>query len=476
MTPSPHRSPLADLVAHIVYITNGLASTFHSSLELSRRLCETGHQVTYVSHADLRERVEAEGYPFHRLCADDLYQKQKKERRPPEKERRTIRGWLRWRAIRKQVRKDSLENREIEELIVDLRPDLLLIDIECHVAILAAIPLGIPIILPVVWYSLYHHQLAPPLNTPLIPDDSAESKRVIARAWRRVRREARLLEWRNRFSKFGDYRRHEPLSYDTFWIDDLRAFAKTRGLRLGQVADRTQFLRPFLYRELPILSFNVVEMEFPGISHPNFHYGGPMVFRGRRETRNSSEDRHRWELFRDEANQSGRPLLYASLGTYWSGDRGFLATILDAFRHHPEWSLVLGLGGTLDPGELEPIPSNVLALSWAPQVEVLKVADAAIIHGGVTTLNECLTFGVPMLVYSTHHVDQDGCAARIQYHGVGIMAEKDEDDCHAMSEKIQHLLSDPDYRQRLAEMRAAVDKSEAERLALDLIEEHLPRP
>ncbi|MGI9241420.1 MAG: nucleotide disphospho-sugar-binding domain-containing protein, partial [Verrucomicrobiales bacterium] len=457
-------------MANIVYITNGLSSTLHSSLELSRRLRGVGHQVTYVSFADLGEVIEGEGYPFHRLRAGEIFQKKKKDRRPPKRERRTIRGWFRWRAIRKQVRKESIENREIEELIAALRPDLLLIDIEFHVAILAAIPLGIPILLPVVWYSLYHHPLAPPLNTSLIPNESAESRRGIARAWRRVRREARLPEWRHRFSRFGDYRRHEPLAYDTFWIDDLREFARSRGLRIGQVADRSQFLRPFLYRDLPILSFNIREMEFPGIGHPNFHYVGPMVLRGRSGAGDPAGERHRWERFRDAVKGSGRPLLYASLGTYWSGGRAFLATILDAFRHHPEWSLVLGLGGTLDPAELEPIPPNALVLSWAPQVEILQVADAAIIHGGVTTLNECLSFGVPMLVYSTHHVDQDGCAARVEYHGVGLMAEKDEDDCHALSEKIGRLLSKQDYEQRLAEMKAAVEKSESERLAINLIE------
>ncbi len=466
--------PPAESVAHIVYITNGLASTLHSSLELSRRLHEAGHRVTYVSHADLGEVIEGEGHPFHRLRASEIFQEKKKQERPPKKERSTLRGRLRWRAIRKRVRKESLKNREVEDLIADLRPDLLLIDIEMHVAILAAIPLGIPILLPVVWYSLYQNPLVPPLNTLLIPDESSESRRAITRGWRRTRWEARLLEWRHRLSPYGDFRRHEPLVYDTVWIDDLRAFARTRGLRLDQVADRSQFLRPFLYTGLPILSFNIQEMEFPGADHPNFHYVGPMILRDRKESRTTLDERKRWKAFRDSAKASGQPLVYASLGTFWSSDRTFLATIIDAFRHHPEWSLVLGLGGKLDPKELEDVPPNILALSWAPQLEILEAADAAIIHGGVTTLNECLAYGVPMLVYSTHHVDQDGCAARIHYHGVGIMAEKDEDDSRALSEKVEHLISEASYRSRVEVMRERIAASESDRRALHLIEKHLP--
>lgn len=46
----------------IVYITNGMASTLNSSLELSRRLTDAGHEVIYLSQADVGPRVQAAGY------------------------------------------------------------------------------------------------------------------------------------------------------------------------------------------------------------------------------------------------------------------------------------------------------------------------------------------------------------------------------------------------------------------------------
>jgi UDP:flavonoid glycosyltransferase YjiC (YdhE family) len=45
----------------IVYLTNGMASTLNSSLELSRRLDQRGHSVTYVSHAHIADTVKAHG-------------------------------------------------------------------------------------------------------------------------------------------------------------------------------------------------------------------------------------------------------------------------------------------------------------------------------------------------------------------------------------------------------------------------------
>ena len=57
----------------ILYITNGMASTLNSSLELSRRLTEAGHTVIYVSHEDIGSTVTAEGYEFLQFDEDELF-------------------------------------------------------------------------------------------------------------------------------------------------------------------------------------------------------------------------------------------------------------------------------------------------------------------------------------------------------------------------------------------------------------------
>ncbi|CAE8581783.1 unnamed protein product [Polarella glacialis] len=47
---------------------------------------------------------------------------------------------------------------------------------------------------------------------------------------------------------------------------------------------------------------------------------------------------------------------------------------------------------------LLPVPSNFLVVPSVPQLEVLKLCDAFVTHGGANSMHEALSFGVPMAV------------------------------------------------------------------------------
>jgi len=111
--------------------------------------------------------------------------------------------------------------------------------------------------------------------------------------------------------------------------------------------------------------------------------------------------------------------------------------------------MILGLGGLLETNFLSSIPSNVHPFAWVPQLSVLEQADCSINHGGIHTINECIHFRVPMLIYSGKRYDQNGCAARIDFHGIGIAADKDEDDAIAIRQKIEQLLSQASYQEKM---------------------------
>jgi zeaxanthin glucosyltransferase len=65
-----------------------------------------------------------------------------------------------------------------------------------------------------------------------------------------------------------------------------------------------------------------------------------------------------------------------------------------------------------------PVPSNVIVVDQAPQIELLKRATLCITHAGLNTALESLAYGVPMVAIPIGY-DQFGVAARIAYHGVG---------------------------------------------------------
>lgn len=449
----------------IVYITNGMASTLNSSLELSRRLTDAGHEVIYLSQADVCPRVQAAGYRCRRLEADQAFQE---EAPGPVSVRKPI-GWARTLLQRRGIRRRSVRNTEIESAVAELDPDLLLIDIEMHFAIIATASLGIPTLLPIVWFSIFKHPALPPMHTKLTPPATPRGRLAIALAWWRLRIRVIGGDWKDRLRRTLSGDLFRPVAYDTVNIDDLRALAKSRTFSLRRNADRSHWLRPYAYTRLPVLSFTAREMEFPHEPWPMLHYVGPMVLRDRPETLVDEAASAAWRRFAAD-RRPGRPLVYCSLGTFWSMDDDFLRRVLDVFERRTDWDLVIGLGGKLDPARLAPIPPNALVVDYAPQLEVLAQADCAITHGGITTINECIEFEVPMVVYSTEHVDQDGCAARVAFHRLGVVADIGAAGVDAVEGNIERALQDAEIRENVAAMRAHFDGYRSPDAAVRLIE------
>ncbi|MEM6770268.1 MAG: nucleotide disphospho-sugar-binding domain-containing protein, partial [Bacteroidota bacterium] len=156
----------------------------------------------------------------------------------------------------------------------------------------------------------------------------------------------------------------------------------------------------------------------------------------------------------------GKRIILVTVSTLSVGDADFLRRVVEAVAEEDDWKVILGLGGKLKANDLtvsgfssagagekpgqgagENLPANVHAFSYVPQLKVLAVADLSINHGGIHTIHECLHFGVPMLVYSGKRSDQPGCAARVHYHGVGLMADKDLDPPEVIRQKIAEVMA-----------------------------------
>ena len=58
-----------------------------------------------------------------------------------------------------------------------------------------------------------------------------------------------------------------------------------------------------------------------------------------------------------------------------------------------------------------------------------------------------------MLVYSLKHFDQDGDAARVAYHGLGIAGDIVQDQALQIRQHIQTLLTDQSYKKQTEHMR-----------------------
>ena len=74
--------------------------------------------------------------------------------------------------------------------------------------------------------------------------------------------------------------------------------------------------------------------------------------------------------------------------------------------------------GKVPPESLGPIPGNIYAYSFVPQIEVLQHTDVFLTHCGMNSINEALYFGVPMVAMPFLN-DQVTNAQRLTELGLG---------------------------------------------------------
>jgi zeaxanthin glucosyltransferase len=211
--------------------------------------------------------------------------------------------------------------------------------------------------------------------------------------------------------------------------------------------------------KLAVITQTPKEFDFP-ISNwpPQFHYAGPF---------HDGEGREQvpfpWEKL------TGAPLIYSSMGTLVNGMEHLYRTILEAVGRFPDTQLVLSLGKNIKPDSLRPIPSNAIIVSTAPQIELLKRAALCVTHAGLNTALEALAQGVPMVAIPIGF-DQPGVAARIAYHGAGEFVEVDNLTVERLSELIQKVRKNPNYRERARYFQKVIAQTQGLDLAADVIE------
>jgi zeaxanthin glucosyltransferase len=210
---------------------------------------------------------------------------------------------------------------------------------------------------------------------------------------------------------------------------------------------------------LAVIAQTPKEFDYPGIPlSPVFHYTGPFHDDDGRESIPFP-----WERL------NGKPLVYASLGTLVNGLLQIHRAILGAAERLPEVQFVFPIGRNIDPEMLGPIPSNVIVVAAAPQIELLKRAALCITHAGLNTALESLSQGVPMVAIPIGY-DQPGVAARIAYHGVGKFVEVDELNVDGLLDLIQDVLANPGYRDKARYFQRVIAETRGLDLAAEIIE------
>jgi len=447
-------------MAHILTVTSGLPSIRYPAVELARRLAAAGHRLTCASVPEDRDLVEHHGLAFLPLDPSGYEQFLDTDARAG-----ALHRLLTLRRRREQAR-DSMAVDGFVRAVRDLAPDLLLVNGEMHEHIIAASSAGVPMALLNVFVSIWRQPGLPPPHHRVRPGVGWTGTRAgTAMLWLalRVRKRARAATQRVR--RIGCDR-----------VSVLRELARDAGFDVRRELDDSQWLIPFTYRRLPVLSLHALEFEFPHRPPERVHYVGPMVLGSRGDHLQTAADRAELGAVLARCRRAGgdRTLIYAGFGSAFSTDRAFLKRLLGIVAARPDWDLVVSLGGRLAPGDLGPVPENVHAFSWVPQLDVLRHADVAVTHGGINTIDECVLNGVPALVYCGSETDMAGTTARVVYHGIGIAGDRRRDETADIRAHIDRLLRDPRFEQNLRRLQRCyaryAEQRVAERVVASLLE------
>jgi UDP:flavonoid glycosyltransferase YjiC (YdhE family) len=142
-------------------------------------------------------------------------------------------------------------------------------------------------------------------------------------------------------------------------------------------------------------------------------------------------------------------------GTVANHNFGLLvAPTLAALASEPDVLVVVTAGGRPVEAIPGPIPANVRLASFLPFEWLLPKVDVLVTNGGYGSVNQALSFGIP-LVTAGRTEDKADVNARVAWSGVGIDLATNEPTPPALREAVRAVLDTPHYRGRARSMAEA---------------------
>ncbi|MFL5348699.1 MAG: glycosyltransferase [Hyalangium sp.] len=209
-------------------------------------------------------------------------------------------------------------------------------------------------------------------------------------------------------------------------LDELRA-------TLGLPPDPKQEM---LYRYLHLCFAPGSYLGNPPLT-PTTHYLKPAIF-------DQSGD-ERLPAWAEQLGASGRPVVYATLGTVFNKVHKPLHTILAALRDEPV-ELVMTVGRDQDPAVFGAQPPHIHVERYIPQTLLFPKCTMAILHGGYNSVTSALSHGLPLVIVPIA-ADQPINAQSCQELGVARVVNPLTMTPEQLRGAVREVLTTPSYRE-----------------------------
>ena len=147
-----------------------------------------------------------------------------------------------------------------------------------------------------------------------------------------------------------------------------------------------------------------------------------------------------------------RKVVLVTQGTLANHNFGLLiAPTLAALANEPDLLVVATAGGRPVDAIPGPIPANARLAQYLPFEWILPKADVFVTNGGYGSVNQAMSFGLPLVTAGLTE-DKADVNARVAWSGVGIDLATNEPTPQALREAVRTVLDRSAYRRRASSM------------------------
>lgn len=170
---------------------------------------------------------------------------------------------------------------------------------------------------------------------------------------------------------------------------------------------------------------------------------------------------------------NGKPLVYFSLGTILNLRADVFNMVARAFKNL-DVQLAISLGNKCVDINPDDIPTGAIVVDYAPQFELLSRASLCVTHGGLNTVMDAVSQGVPTLAIPISF-DQPGTSARLRYSGAGDYISVQHLTTEKVHEMAKRLLENKQYKERAIELSAQFKGLNGRERTVEIIESVLAK-
>ncbi len=160
-----------------------------------------------------------------------------------------------------------------------------------------------------------------------------------------------------------------------------------------------------------------------------------------------------------------KPLIYFAMGS--SGTPEIVARIVESFEGKP-YRVIAPVKFQLRQVPGVRVPANVLVTDWVPALQVNKMADLAVIHGGIGTVMVAALAGKPVVGVGMQ-MEQVANLACLERLGFAIRVPKSKNPSLHVQAAIQTLLHDERAIAKAAAFAKIVAQWDGPKLAADML-------